>query len=56
MGVQVMWSKRDLRVDDNAALVAAAARGPVLPIYVVEPGYWDLPEASVRHWAFLSEN
>ncbi|NDR55899.1 deoxyribodipyrimidine photolyase [Pseudoruegeria sp. M32A2M] len=56
IGVQVMWFKRDLRVDDNAALVAAAARGPVLPLYVVEPGYWDLPEASARHWAFLSES
>ncbi|SNS17360.1 FAD-binding domain-containing protein [Tropicimonas sediminicola] len=54
-GLQVMWFKRDLRVQDNAALSAAAAAGPVLPLYVVEPELWRQPEASGRHWAFLAE-
>jgi len=34
--LQVVWFKRDLRAFDNRALAAAAARGPVLPLYVVE--------------------
>ncbi len=51
--LQVLWFKRDLRLEDNGALVAAAARGPVLPLYVVEPGYWSLPDTSARHWLFL---
>ncbi|WP_236545122.1 FAD-binding domain-containing protein [Tropicimonas marinistellae] len=55
-GYQVMWFKRDLRVEDNAALSAAAARGPVLPLYIVEPDYWRLPETAARHWAFIAES
>ena len=52
-GLQVVWFKRDLRVVDHAALCAAAARGPVLPIYVIEPEYWQLPDSSARHWRFV---
>ncbi|MCX7932188.1 MAG: deoxyribodipyrimidine photo-lyase [Rhodovarius sp.] len=49
----VVWFKRDLRVADHAALSAAAAAGPVLPLYVVEPALWRLPDASARQWLFL---
>lgn len=52
-GIQVVWFKRDLRVADHAALCAAAARGPVLPVYVIEPEYWQLPDSSARHWRFV---
>jgi deoxyribodipyrimidine photo-lyase len=51
----VVWFKRDLRADDHAALAAAAARGPVLPLYVVEPDLWRQPDASGRQWAFTAE-
>ena len=37
MALSVVWFKRDLRVHDHAALAAAAAQGPVLCLYVVEP-------------------
>ena len=30
--LQVVWFKRDLRVQDHAALAQAAQRGPVLPL------------------------
>jgi deoxyribodipyrimidine photo-lyase len=33
----VMWFRRDLRVASNAALEAAAARGPVVPLFVLDP-------------------
>jgi deoxyribodipyrimidine photo-lyase len=47
----VVWFKRDLRVADHAAL--AAARGPVLPLYIIEPEYWRGADASPRQWRFL---
>lgn len=32
----IVWLRRDLRLADHAALVAAAAHGPVLPVYVLD--------------------
>jgi deoxyribodipyrimidine photo-lyase len=48
--IQVVWFKRDLRTVDHAPLAAAAAAGPVLPLYVVEPQYWRLADVSQRQW------
>ncbi|MEM6276232.1 MAG: deoxyribodipyrimidine photo-lyase/cryptochrome family protein [Pseudomonadota bacterium] len=53
--ISVMLFKRDLRITDHAALAAAAEAGPVLPLYVVEPGYWALPDTSGRQWSFIRE-
>ncbi len=55
MAIQLVWFKRDLRVVDHAPLVAAAARGPVLPLYIVEPAYWALPDTSARQWAAVAD-
>ncbi len=55
MGVQVVWFKRDLRVHDHTPFAEAAARGPVLPLYIVEPGFWREPDAAGRHFDFLRE-
>lgn len=49
----LVWFKRDLRLDDHAPLVEACARGPVLPLYIVEPALWQQPDAAPRHWDFL---
>jgi deoxyribodipyrimidine photo-lyase len=54
-GVHIVWFKRDLRVHDHAALSAAAARGTVLPLFIVEPGLWHQPDYAGRHWAFAAE-
>lgn len=54
--MQVVWLKRELRVHDNRALAMAAERGPVLPLYVVEPELWQQPDMSARHWAFIAES
>lgn len=51
----VAWFKRDLRVDDHAPLHDAAAEG-VIPLYVVEPDYWQLTDTSERQWAFTLES
>ncbi len=53
MVVQLVWFKRDLRVVDHAPLAAAAARGPVLPLFIVEPALLAAPDFDPAHWTFL---
>lgn len=55
MSVQVVWFKRDLRVVDHAPLSEAAAQGPVLPLFIVEPELWHQSDMAGRHWAFVAE-
>lgn len=54
--LHVVWFKRDLRVWDHAALAGAAERGPVLPLYIAEPGLWAEADAAGRHWDFIGES
>ncbi|MEC7437383.1 MAG: deoxyribodipyrimidine photo-lyase, partial [Pseudomonadota bacterium] len=53
--MQIVWFKRDLRIEDNAPLAAAAAAGPVIPLYILEPELWQQPDMSGRHYDFLGE-
>ena len=46
--LQVVWFKRDLRVVDHRPLAMAVRAGPVLPLYIVEPGLWAQPDTSAR--------
>lgn len=54
--LNIVWFKRDLRVEDHRALAQAAQRGPVLPLYIAEPDLWAQPDASARQWAFVEES
>jgi hypothetical protein len=36
----IIWFKRDLRLQDHAPLAAAAMAGRVLPLYIIEPALW----------------
>jgi len=50
--IALMWFRRDLRLADNPALRAAAAKGRVLPIYILDDlsaGDWAMGAAS-RAW------
>ena len=38
-----MWFRRDLRVDDHAALASAAARGEVVALWVADPALLNAP-------------
>jgi deoxyribodipyrimidine photo-lyase len=53
----LLWLRQDLRLRDNAALRAAAARGlPVIPVYIWSPGEeggWP-PGAASRWWLHQS--
>lgn len=53
--MQLVWFKRDLRAPDHAALTEAARHGPVLPLWIIEPGLWREPDASARQYDFLAE-
>lgn len=54
--MHLLWLKRDLRLSDHAALYHAAKNGSaVLPVYIVEPDYWQQPDTSLRQWAFVAE-
>jgi len=52
----LIWLKRDLRIHDHPALTFAAGLGAVLPVHIVEPGLWSLPDASARQWEFVAES
>jgi deoxyribodipyrimidine photo-lyase len=52
----ILWFKRDLRLHDHAALTHAAARAPVLPLYIAESALWAQPDASARQWDFVAES
>ncbi|MGK0269513.1 MAG: deoxyribodipyrimidine photo-lyase [Cocleimonas sp.] len=58
--IAIVWYKRDLRIHDHAPLSMAAEtqiKGiKVLPLYVVEPNYWALPDSSARHWQFITQS
>lgn len=56
MTVQLVWFKRDLRVDDHAPLAEAAQRGAVLPLFIVEPELWQQPDMAARQWDFVAES
>ena len=48
----IVWFRHDLRLDDNPALAAAAARGAVVPVYIWAPDEeapWE-PGAAARWW------
>ena len=50
--VTLVWFRNDLRLDDQPALRAAAARGPVVPLFIHAPEEerpWE-PGAASRWW------
>lgn len=53
--MQIVWFKRDLRVEDHAALSAAAQHGPIMPLYILEPELWKQPDLSERQYRFLTD-
>ncbi|MDZ4074016.1 MAG: deoxyribodipyrimidine photo-lyase, partial [Hylemonella sp.] len=56
MSYHLVWLKRDLRLHDHAALHAASRRGPVVCLYIVEPGLWQQPDAARQHYEFVRES
>lgn len=54
--MNVVWLKRDLRLQDHAPLAEAAKHGPFIALYVYEPIVWNAPEADRSHLEFVNES
>ena len=53
--MNVVWFKRDLRINDHAPLMMAIKHDKIIPLYILEPELWQQPDLSFRHYKFLSE-
>ncbi len=52
--INIVWLKRDLRLQDHAPLHAAEKAGiPYLIVYVFEPSLMQHPDTSTRHLQFI---
>ena len=49
-----MWFRRDLRLRDHPALREAASAGPVLGLFVIDPGLWRSAGPARRAWLAAS--
>lgn len=52
----VVWFKKDLRINDHAPFFEGCLVGPVLPIYIIEPDFYALSDSSSRHWHFIYDS
>lgn len=52
---QIVWFKRDARLQDHLALAQAAKHGPVIGLVIFEPSLWQEPDASGRHAGFYAD-
>ena len=53
MGIQLVWLKRDLRLDDHPALSSALERGPVIGLFVFEDGLMAHADTDSSHVQFV---
>ena len=56
MGIQLVWFKRDLRINDHVPLVEAAKRGPCLGLYVYEPELIEAEDSDAAHLNFVNQS
>jgi len=55
--INVVWLKRDLRLQDNEAIYNAISKGkPILLLYVFENSLKNDVHYSTRHWNFIKES
>lgn len=55
--INVVWFKRDLRLQDNEAIFnATQSRKPTLLLYVFEKSLENDPHYSHRHWNFIKQS
>ena len=52
----IVWFKRDLRVNDHEPLYLASKKNKVIPLYIIENDFWKQPDVSDRHYNFLVES
>ena len=52
--ITLLWCRKDLRLTDNPALTAALARGPVIPVFILDPETDNALGAAARLRLYLS--
>ncbi len=53
--MNIVWFKRDLRMQDHAPLFHASKKKNVLLLYVFEPELWEQNDMSSRHFSFIKQ-
>lgn len=53
--VNIVWFKKDLRINDHAALSQAAINYPVLPIFTWDQLVWQSDDYATQHIQFVRE-
>ena len=53
---QLVWLKRDLRVEDHQPLLEASRRGPCVILYIYEPEVMAGPDYDARHLLFINQS
>ncbi|NCW00979.1 MAG: hypothetical protein EBW20_03915, partial [Betaproteobacteria bacterium] len=53
--LQIVWFKRDLRLEDHEALHRAIAEGIVIPIALIETELWRSSQLATQHYQFALE-
>lgn len=56
MNTQLVWLKRDLRLNDHRPLLEASRRGPCIVLYVYEPELFLSPEWDASHTVFINQS
>jgi deoxyribodipyrimidine photo-lyase len=55
--INIVWFKRDLRLQDHAPIITAMETGlPVLFLYFYEPSLMQYKTSSERHWRFVQQS
>ena len=54
--INILWFKKDLRIQDNEALFEASKSFKLLPIYIIENDLWSQNSYSDRQWQFCKES
>jgi len=54
--INILWFKKDLRIEDNEALYESLKDKDILPIYIFEIEVWHQKTHSSRQWQFCKES
>ena len=54
--INILWFKKDLRIEDNEALYKSLKDSEILPIYIFEIEVWNQNTHSKRQWQFCKES
>ncbi|ABM71608.1 putative deoxyribodipyrimidine photolyase [Prochlorococcus marinus str. MIT 9515] len=54
--INILWFKKDLRINDNEALIESLKDRDIIPIFIIEKEIWSQKTYSDRQWQFCKES